>query len=190
MLETMPGTTYPACPTLASDAFSAFTPILNATGGLTLSQLCDLIGLNATTIQNWIKRGWVMNPEGKRYQEVQLARILLINLLRGAMQLDQIVALMAAINGAVADRSDDIVPDSQLYNYFCSILWEVEETQAHAQEELLQMIDSKIASYSGPHVSDKELLRSALLVMVLAYLSYERKKEAEAVFQKIMNGDT
>ena len=38
----------------------AFEPIRTAmklTGGFTLSQLAEISGLEATTIQNWVKRG-------------------------------------------------------------------------------------------------------------------------------------
>ena len=62
------------------NAFGKFTTVLTATNGITFSQLQDITGLSGSTIQNWIKRGWVVNPVDKRYGEVHLARILLINM--------------------------------------------------------------------------------------------------------------
>lgn len=72
------------------------------------------------TVQNWVKRGWVSAPVNKRYGERQVARILLINLLRPAMRLDQIASLLRYVNGSVDDRTDDILPDDQLYNWLCT----------------------------------------------------------------------
>lgn len=191
MLKTIPGTTLPLTPAVENDAFSVFIPILSATNGLTLSQLCDLVGLQATTIQNWVKRGWVVSPEGKRYCQTQLARILLINLLRGSMQLDRIVALMQVINGSVADSSDDIIADVQLYNHVCSILFTLvqkanSENLFITRAQILKEIDSCLAGYVGPHENARQTLRQALLVMLLAYVASERKKEAEYEFSKLL----
>ena len=53
-----------------------YLPLIRATDGLTLSQVCTLSGLEPSTIQNWIKRGYVPHPVGKKYRERHLARIL------------------------------------------------------------------------------------------------------------------
>jgi len=186
MLQNIPGTVLPATERTQTDAFSELTPVLHATGGLTLSQLCDLVGLNATTVQNWIKRGWVASPEGKRYSATQLARILLINLLRGSMQLEQIVALMQAINGSVADSSDDIIQDAQLYNHFCGILWAMGENLAPSLEQILAEIDRRLADYVSPRDGAKALLRQALLAMVLSYLAAQCKQQAQDALSAIL----
>ena len=80
----------------------AFEPIriaMKLTGGFTLSQLAEISGLEATTIQNWVKRGWIEPPKDRRYGETSIARVLIINMLKGAMQLSNIVSLMSYING-------------------------------------------------------------------------------------------
>ena len=64
-------------------------------GGLTLSQVANVSGLEPYTIQNWVKRGFLPPPRNKRYDMEQLCRILNINILRGPMPLEQIVKLMA-----------------------------------------------------------------------------------------------
>ena len=110
MKRLVPGTTIKFTEQARNAAFSLISPILEATGGLTLSQLSKLTGLEGSTIQNWIKRGWVSSTRGKKYSEQQVLRILLINMLRGAMKLESIVRLMAYINGDVEDTSDDIIP--------------------------------------------------------------------------------
>ena len=59
-------------------------------GGITLSQVTAITGLEAYTVQNWVKRGFLTSPVGKRYTLRQLCRMININMLRGAMPLEQI----------------------------------------------------------------------------------------------------
>ena len=59
--------------------FSMLLPIIRAGDGLTLSQVCSITGLEPSTIQNWVKRGYVARPVKKKYRERQLARILMIS---------------------------------------------------------------------------------------------------------------
>ena len=98
MLELIPGTVLNFNSVAADNCYSVIAPLLTVTKGLTLAQVRELTGLEASTIQNWVKRGWVKNPEGKRYGEEQVMRIILINMMRGSMQLEQIAFLMSYIN--------------------------------------------------------------------------------------------
>ena len=42
-----------------------FRSLIRATDGLTLGQVCNLTGLEQSTVQNWVKRGFVAHPIGK-----------------------------------------------------------------------------------------------------------------------------
>lgn len=130
MNRIIPGTTLKFTETAREAAFSVISPVLEATGGLTLSQLSKLTGLEGTTIQNWIKRGWVSSTKGKKYSEKQVLRILLINMLRNVMKLDDIANLMSYVNGDVEDTSDDIIADIHLYNMLCRIIFTAEDEGA------------------------------------------------------------
>jgi hypothetical protein len=59
-------------------------------GGMVLSQVASLTGLEPYTVQNWVKRGFLTKPQGKRYTLRQLCRILNINLIKNVMPLEQI----------------------------------------------------------------------------------------------------
>ena len=50
--------------------------------GVMLTQIRDISGIDGSTLQNWVKRGWVGNPKKKTYDKEQLARILIINMMR------------------------------------------------------------------------------------------------------------
>lgn len=127
MFQTLPGTLLERRQTDGRGAYSLIQPILSLTKGLTLSQIRELTGLENSTVQNWVKRGWVANPKSKRYGERQVMRIILINALRASLQLDSIAQLMQYLNGSVEDVADDIISDGALYDYLCAIVFELED---------------------------------------------------------------
>ncbi|MDR2605677.1 MAG: DUF1836 domain-containing protein, partial [Oscillospiraceae bacterium] len=115
----IPGTTIPYSDTNIA-AFSYIKPLILATGGLSLSQICAITGLEPSTIQNWVKRTWIGAVKDKKYTEGQVARILIFNALRGCMQLDNIAKLLKYINGIPMDITDDIIEEGDLFNYLCA----------------------------------------------------------------------
>lgn len=178
MNRIIPGTTLKFTETAREAAFSVISPVLEATGGLTLSQLSKLTGLEGTTIQNWIKRGWVSSTKGKKYSEKQVLRILLINMLRNVMKLDDIANLMSYVNGDVEDTSDDIIADIHLYNMLCRIIFTAEDEGAFDSESVKQLISGEIKE-NTKEIADDEKLASAMYVMVMAYRSGCLKAEME-----------
>ncbi|MDR0917392.1 MAG: DUF1836 domain-containing protein [Oscillospiraceae bacterium] len=113
----IPGTNMPYTDS-NMNAFSYIEPLISAAGGLSLSQVGAITGLEPSTVQNWVKRGWV-SVEGKKYNEAQVARILIINATRGCLQLDGIALLLQRIQGSLTDTSDDLLGESELFNYLC-----------------------------------------------------------------------
>ena len=87
-------------------------------GGMVLSQVSSITGLEPYAIQNWVKRGYLSPPEKKRYSQRQLSRILIINMLRLSLPLEQICGLLQYINGHLDDEADDLIDDTQLYFLF------------------------------------------------------------------------
>ncbi|MBO6140419.1 MAG: DUF1836 domain-containing protein [Ruminococcus sp.] len=167
-------------------AFDALiSPILSATGGVTLSQLARFTGLEGSTIQNWIKRGWVASNKNKKYTEKQVARILLINVLRAAMKLEDIVSLMTYINGEVEDESDDILHDKDLFDLLCSTVLKLDDTEGVRLdgENVKKISDSMIPESFEGEVRVK--LCSVLAIMLLAYRSAILKNEAYRLYAEI-----
>ena len=99
--------------------------IFYITDGIMLSQIRALSGIDGSTLQNWTKRGWVSNAHNKRYDINQLSRILIINMMRESMQLERIAQLLTYVNGRAGDVSDDIIPESELYDYLCRVIDEL-----------------------------------------------------------------
>ena len=178
----IPGTTLPYSE--QSGMFAMFIPLIRATDGLTLSQVCSITGLEASTIQNWVKRGFVARPIQKKYHERQLARILLISSLRESMRLESIGELMAVINGSADDESDDIISEERLYDYFCEIIKQ-KNVSALMPDEIPSLVERVVSDYSSTAENAGERLKSALTVMVYAHTAAEYKQRAEKMFKEM-----
>ena len=120
MQWTIPGTTLTGQRENA-DRIDGLMQSMFLAGGLTLSQVSSVTGLEPYTVQNWVKRKFLPSPVNKRYNMEQLCRLININILKGAMPLEQIITLMAYLNGDLADESDDLVDDTLLFFLFVKL---------------------------------------------------------------------
>ena len=156
-----------------------YLPLIRATDGLTLSQVCTLSSLEPSTIQNWIKRGFVPHPVGKKYRERHLARILLIAQLRESMQIDRIGELLRYVNGDADDESDDIITEEALYDLFCDIAQELREKLTPPDQ-----IGQRVAEFLDDSVktTDTAKLTTALTVMATTYMANRYKRSADALY--------
>ncbi len=176
---TIPGTILPA-ESGSGPAGSLFlSSIFSVTTGLMLSQIKEITGLDAPALQNWIKRGWVSSPVGKRYSIDQVARILIINMLRDTFQLEKIAFLMTYINGRAGDKSDDIIPESVLYEYICCLIDECGSCDINNTDHLRKLIVDCTGNYQEVIPGSAERLRKALEIIILAYESARFKAKAE-----------
>ena len=182
-MRTLPGTVLPTDD--IAKGFDVISPSLAATNGLTLAQVCSITGLEPSTIQNWIKRGWVAHPQSKRYGEYQLARIMIINMLRASMQLDNIAWLLRFVNGEADDRGDDIIPDSVLYTHLCVIVERCELNDILREKEVRTVVEAALDDYTEAYPGAKEKLARALTVMTLGFIASEIRKEAERLFEQL-----
>ena len=176
----IPGTTLPYDGD--KGMFSKIRPLVRATDGLTLSQVCAITGLEGSTIQNWVKRGFVSRPEQKKCRERQLARILLISSLRDCMPLDRIGALMGMVNGDANDTGDDIISEEQMYDYLCAVIGRAEEKPS---DDISGVVAEITEDYTPLRDNAAVILRQALTVMALAYIAGKFKREADSLFDSM-----
>lgn len=153
--------------------------------GIMLTQIRDISGVDGSTLQNWVKRGWIENTVNKKYSKDQLARILIINMLRDCMLLENIDILLHYINGEIGDTSDDIIPESELFDYICRIYERFVESGYEKEEELQKVIHEVIANYQEPISGAKERLSSALQIIMIAYFSSIVGKQANKLFYQV-----
>lgn len=165
--------------TAALVSLEQFKPIISIADGLTLGQVCAVTGLETSTIQNWVKRGFVPKPISKKYGSRHLARILLISALRDCMQLERIGELMTIINGDTDDESDDIISEEMLYEYFLKIASEL-NTNSYPEDKLPELVCHIMSGYSEKteHI---DRLNSALTAMAYAYVAGRYKSRSENI---------
>ena len=181
MRQFIPGTSIPYN---GGGMFSVFRPMIQATDGLSLRQVCSITGLEPSTIQNWIKRGFVMHPVEKKYRERHLARILLISALRDCMKIDSIGELLVVVNGDADDTGDDIISEEQLYDYLCEIIGTADE-RALSLEEIPKTVRLVTKDYVPTDNTASGRLNEALTVMVFAFTAGQYKKEADKRFSQL-----
>lgn len=152
-------------------------------GGITLSQVTAITGLEAHTVQNWVKRGFLTSPVGKKYSLRQLCRILNIHMLHGAMPIDRICKLLGYVNGHLDDESDDMIDDAQLYFLFVSLAARMKELYEPGEAEAL--LESCLADYAEPVPGAKERVRNVLRVMLTAWLAARMMQETEKMLNEL-----
>ena len=90
---TIPGTTLTTQREKAGTIRGQFQALFLG-GGIALSQVTSITGLDAYMIQNWVKRGFLSPPVGKRYTCRQFCRIVIINMLKSVLPMEKICALL------------------------------------------------------------------------------------------------
>ncbi len=136
-------------------------------GGIVLSQVAAITGLEPYTVQNWVKREFLPPPEHKRYNMNQLCRIITINMLKKVLLMEQICGLLAYINGDLDDDSDDLIDDSKLYFLFVRLAANYATMQNPAGRDAA--IGQALADYKEPIPGAKERVEKVLRVMLTAW---------------------
>ena len=167
--------------------FSKIEMLLEATGGLSLSQVCAVTGLEGSTIQNWVKRGWVAHPIGKRYEEVHIARILIINALKECIKLEHIALLMSYINSTAQGEGGDIIKESELFNYLGEALKRMGQANDHSRGGVEMVAEAVIKDYKGPKPDSRVRIRKALSLMIYACVCTDVKRRTEAMMEQILH---
>ena len=149
------------------------------TEGIMLTQIREITGIDGTTLQNWLKRGWVASPKGKYYTKEHLARILLIAMMRDTMQLARIAQVLSYINGRVGDTADDIIPESVLYDYVCRAVDVLADGDSAGLNDLDAVVEKVVESYEDRVSGAKKRLSRGISSIVTAYYSTLVKNHAE-----------
>lgn len=179
---TIPGTTLEGLRTDADRTEGLFQSLFLA-GGLTLSQVGRITGLENHTIQNWVKRGFLPPPKNKRYDMEQVCRIININILKGNMPLEQIIKLMAYLNGNLADESDDLVDDTTLYFMFVSLA--ARARYIGGSETWDDALEHVTENYAEPVPGAREKLIKVLKVMLTTWMANLLKAAADRMVEEL-----
>lgn len=152
-----------------------------ASGGLMLSQVTALTGLELYTVQNWVKRGFIAPPVSKKYSRRQLCRLVIINMLKDSMAIGDITFMMSYINGVLDDESDDTISDDTLYLYFIAMLAAIEGADS---SKVRAAAEAATAGYTEVVPGARDRICSVLEIMYFAYRSSQYGKSAASILER------
>lgn len=178
----IPGTTLEGLRANADRTDGLFQSMFLA-GGLTLSQVAAITGLETHTIQNWVKRGFLSPPRAKRYDLEQVCRIINMNMLKGTLQLEQVCSLMQYLNGVLSDESDDLVDDSRLYFMFVRLA--ARARQVGGDEEWEDALQKITEDYLEPVPGAREKLMKVLRIMLTVWAANSLRSTAEKMIEDL-----
>lgn len=152
-------------------------------GGMVLSQVAGVTGLEPYTVQNWVKRGFLPPPERKKYTLRQLCRIININMLKNVLPMERICGMLSYINGNLDDESDDIIDDSRLYFMFVRLA--AHYRVMHNSEGRDALIEKELENYAEPVPGAKERVEKVLRIMLTAWASAQLQRAADRMLSQI-----
>lgn len=165
----------------AEEVFSA----MFLTGGLVLSQVTQVTGLEPYIVQNWVRRGFLPPPQQRKYTRRQFSRILTINALKSALSIEQICRLLSYINGALDDEGDDTIDDTQLYRAFVSLARAVTREGYPAPDEMAPMLENSLSAYAEPVPGAKQRIEEVLKIMITAWRSSQLQRDAQQMLLRL-----
>ena len=174
----IPGTTLEGLRANADRTDGLFQSMFLA-GGLSLGQVAGITGLENHTVQNWVKRGFLAPPVNKRYNMEQTCRIIIINMLKGCMSLEQICNLMRYINGSLTDESDDIIDDTTLYFKFVSLA--ARARHIGGTKEWGEALEDVMADYEEPFPGAREKIIRVLRIMLTAWVAARLRDQVDGM---------
>lgn len=179
---TIPGTTLKIKRSDACRVDGLFASMFMA-GGMVLSQVANVTGLEPYTVQNWVKRGFLSPPERKRYSMGQLCRIISINMLKNVLPLETICELLAYVNGELDNEQDDIIDDARLYFLFVRLAGQARQLDDPEQLEIA--MQEALADYVEPVPGARERIEKALRIMLVAWLAARMRQSAEQMLSEL-----
>ena len=152
-------------------------------GGMVLSQVASITGLESYTVQNWVKRGFLSPPQHKRYTLQQLCRILHINMLKSVLPLERICSLLRYITGKLDEESDDIIDDATLYFLFVRLAARSKQLDDPAAWK--KAMEEALCDYQEPVPGARERIENALRIMLIANLASKMAQTAERMLDEL-----
>lgn len=181
---TLPGTVLSVDadrPQAAEEVFSS----LFLAGGLVLSQVTQVTGLEPYIIQNWVRRGFLAPPKQRKYTRRQLSRILMINALKSTLSIEQICKLLSYINGALDDEGDDTIDDTELYGAFVLVAGSVQKHDLTSESEMNRLIAGGLKDYKESIPGAKERIEQALRIMITAWRAAQLQTKAQSMMNAL-----
>lgn len=157
--------------------FGVLSPLLGLGSGLLLSQITHIAdNLTKETIQNWVKRSYIEPPRnGRLYDENQVARILIFNSLRRALELDDIKLLLQY----TADASGGTLGEKELLALFNDSVIKTRSVTSGDLAGYEKAVGKELALSLEKKGGDVGKIKEVIYIMLTAYQSCLLKQQAE-----------
>lgn len=182
MVWFIPGTVLPADKDNISIIEAQFKSMFLG-GGMVLSQVASVTGLEPYTVQNWVKRGFLPPPERKKYSLEQLCRIININMLKAALSLEQICGLLSYVNGDLSDESDDLIDDATLYFLFVRLA--ADHRRMNTPEGRDAYLSQLLSEQTQLTPDAKARVAKVLTIMLTAWAASQLRLSAEVMVKDL-----
>lgn len=184
-IKNIPGTVLPIEKMDGATGLDFLNKVFFITDGIMLAQIREITGVDGTTLQNWLKRGWVPKPRNKSYGKEHLARILIINMMRDTMQLSRVDFVLRYINGDVESTEDDIIEESVLYDYICQSVAAISDEHSAGFNAISEIVDTVLADYVEKYSGAKRRLATGLTIIVTSYYASLVKAVADGMVDEL-----
>lgn len=178
----LPGTTIEADLRKTGEAKNILDGLF-AGGGIMLSQLTKIAGVEAYCVQNWVKRGFCTPPKDKKYDKAQLCRLLTLQMLKDSMALQEIVSLLSYINGDLLREDDDLISDDRLYLDLVEVI--SAGSGFYDPERVAEAAELVASRFEEPTPGSRERLRRTLEIMACAYYSSLLHRRSDEMMRSI-----
>lgn len=143
--------------------------------GMQLRQVTQLLGIEAHTVQNWVKRGFVESPVKKLYNREKFVRLAVLNYFKDVFSLEGIISLLK-----MADQ------DCAVYSAFCELIAMAPVDPIRSETKLSDIVAKVTDSQSFDFKkTSREQVRKLMTILYTAHLSIILKKEAERLLTEI-----
>ena len=149
-----------------------------AAGGITLSQVSVMTGLEPYIIQNWVKRGFITSPKNRLYSREQFAGIIIINMLKESLQIDKICSLIKILEGPTDSELDNLIKNNELYHMYVDMLSD-KSLMLYDEKSIYNAAHAVTSEYNEKVPGGREQLIKVLVVMYFAHCASLLRKSAE-----------
>lgn len=176
-MTTFPGTTVEVSEIKKGSSKMLFDGIF-ATGGITLSQVSIMTGLEPYVIQNWVKRGFISSPKNRMYSREQFAGIIIINMLKESLQIDKICGLIKVLEGPTDSELDNLIKNNELYHMYVDMISD-KNLILYDEKSIHNAAYAVTGEYLEKVPGGREQLIKVLVVMYFAHCAALLRKSAE-----------
>ena len=174
MSEYLPGTLIAVSKERLSNVDEILDPMF-LMEGMQLRQITQLMGIEAHTVQNWVKRGFVDSPVKKFYDRERFVRLAILNYYKDVFSLEGILSLLRMAN-----------QDSIVYSSLCALVALSPVDPIRAETKLNDILDRVIDQMRFDYKkTSREQVKRLLTILYTAHLSILLKKEAERLLTEI-----